>query len=80
METYYCKRYRRSAPGQAIGIVTDEVKFSADDVAEAKRIVRGLFSGARSLHSHVDWERDFATLEDECGNIIAQWLDGSTYG
>jgi hypothetical protein len=76
METYYCKRYRRSAPGQITGAVTDEVKFSADGAAEAERVAK---RGLLSVISHTDWERDFATLEDESGKIIVRWLDGGSY-
>ena len=74
METYSCKRYRRAAPGQARGVLTDTLTCTARDAAEAARFV------ARSLQpggiARMDWDRDFATLENEAGTALTIWLDG----
>jgi len=74
METYYFKRYRRTGPGHATGTVTDEVQFAADSAAQAQTSVRRRFGSG--FGAAMDWEKDFARLEDQHGNVIAQWLNG----
>jgi len=73
MQTYYFRRYRRAGPGQTTGAVTDEVKFTADSDDEAEAKVRRTFG---SGFAAMDWERDFARLEDEHGHVIVEWLHG----
>jgi hypothetical protein len=73
MKIYYFKRYRRTELGHTTGAVMDEMKFTADSAAEAQIIVRRKFgSGIAAM----DWKKDFARLEDEHGNVIAEWLNG----
>ena len=76
METYYCKRYRRVSPGASTGTATDEMKFTAKDAAEAENSVK---RGLRSHIAHMDWGKDFATLEDASGHVVAIWLDGASF-
>jgi hypothetical protein len=71
METYRCKRYRRSAPGQTGGVVIDEWTFLATSAVEAENKVRGM-----SRLYPVDWEKDFVTLEDDSGHVLATWHHG----
>lgn len=74
MQRYTCKHYRRSAPGQATGTLLDALTFSANSAAEAEdKIRRNLFSG---IAPPMDWEKDFATLEDESGTVLVTWLYG----
>jgi hypothetical protein len=74
MQTYRYKRYRRSAPGQNTGIVIDELKFQAASAVEAEDNIRRNFRAP--LFGTMDWEKDFATLEDESGTVLATWLHG----
>jgi hypothetical protein len=72
METYYLKRYLRAGPGQTTGTLTDRIKFTAENAAEAET------SGKRKFFysaGKMNWERDFALLEDATGKIIAHWFD-----
>jgi hypothetical protein len=74
MERYTFKRYRRSAPGQASGTLMDALTFSASSAAEAEdKIRRKMFSG---ISPSMDWEKDFASLEDESGSVLVTWLHG----
>jgi hypothetical protein len=76
METYHLKRYHRSGPGQTNGVLTDEIKFAAKGAADAN------ISARRKLQSSVsamDWEKDFVTLEDDLGHVIATWLHGEAH-
>ena len=75
METYYCKRYRRVSPGASTGTVTDEMKFIAKMPPKESSIKRGF----RSVIALMHWERDFATLEDASGRVVAMWLDGASF-
>ena len=72
METYYLKQYHRAGPGQITGTLTDRIKFTAESDTEAKASVRRkfLFSAAR-----MNWESDFACLDDASGKTIAHWFD-----
>jgi hypothetical protein len=74
METYYLKRYHRVGPGQTTGTLADEVKFMAESAAEAETSARRKF---RSSIAAMDWEKDFALLEDGTGRVIAHWFDGA---
>jgi hypothetical protein len=74
METYYFKRYRRIGPGHTTGTVIDEVKFTAESAAEAETSVRHKFGSG--IAGAMNWEKDFARLEDEYGHVIAEWLNG----
>jgi hypothetical protein len=74
METYYFRRYRRTGPGHATGTVIDEVKFTAGSAAEAETSVRRRFG--TGIAGAMDWNKDFARLEDEHGHAIAEWLNG----
>jgi hypothetical protein len=74
MQTYRCKRYRRSASGQNTGIVIDELTFQATSAAEAEDKIRRNFRSP--LFGTMDWEKDFATLEDESGTVLVTWLHG----
>ena len=76
METYYWKRYRRASPGATTGTATDEIKFTAKDVTEAVKSVKW---GFQSGVARMDWEKDFATLEDTAGHIVTKWLDGESF-
>ena len=73
MQTYLWKRYRRSAPGRDSGIATDEVRFTASSVQEAEMHVRRM---QQSSPGPMDWEKYFATLEDELGHELAVWHHG----
>ena len=73
MPTYVCKHYRRSAPGAAIGTLADEITFSAASSLEAETRMRKLLL---SRVARMDWEKDFATLEDDCGHVLVTWLHG----
>jgi hypothetical protein len=71
METYRCKRYRCSAPGQIGGVVIDEWTFPAASAIDAESKVRRM-----SRLYPVDWEKDFVTLEDDSGHVLATWHHG----
>ena len=72
METYYLKQYHRAGPGQTTGTLIDRIMFTAENAAEAETSARRkfLYSAAR-----MDWESDFARLEDATGRTIAHWFD-----
>ncbi|HWU54958.1 MAG TPA: hypothetical protein VN175_05605 [Rhizomicrobium sp.] len=73
MPIFVCKRYRRSAAGAATGSLTDEWSFSAASAMEAEAKMR------RELLTpmwEMDWKNYFATLENEDGQVLAQWLHG----
>jgi hypothetical protein len=71
MSSYVCKRYRRSAPGATTGTLLDEYRFPASSAMAAETKIR------RDLQMWaMDWENDFATLEDEEGHLLATWLHG----
>jgi hypothetical protein len=73
MERYTVKRYRRSAPGQDTGTLMDTLTFPANSAAEAEdKIRRNLLFRI----SGMNWEKDFATLEDESGTVLVTWLHG----
>jgi hypothetical protein len=73
MQRYTCKRYHRSAPGQATGTLMDALTFSAANAAEAEdKIRRNLLFCIADM----DWEKDFAALEDESGTVLVTWLHG----
>ncbi|HEY4075764.1 MAG TPA: hypothetical protein VGM26_02420 [Rhizomicrobium sp.] len=72
METYCFRRYRRTGPGHTTGTVIDEVKFTAGSADEAETSVRHRFGSVGAM----DWDKDFARLEDEHGHAIAEWLNG----
>jgi len=72
METYYLKRYVRAGPGQTTGTITDKIKFTAENAAEAEASSRRKFFYSAEK---MNWERDFALLEDATGKIIAHWFD-----
>jgi hypothetical protein len=74
MQTYRCKRYRRSAPGQNSGIVIDELTFQAASAIEAEDKIRRNFCSP--LFGAMDWEKDFVTLEDDSGTALVTWLHG----
>jgi hypothetical protein len=73
VETYYFRRYRRKVPGYNTGTVMDELSFKAGSAAEAEESVRGRFGSGIAV---MDWQRDFARLEDDEGHILRQWLSG----
>jgi hypothetical protein len=73
VETYYFRRYRRKVPGHNTGTVMDELSFKAGSAAEAEESVRGRFGSGIAV---MDWQRDFARLEDDEGHILRQWLSG----
>jgi hypothetical protein len=77
MPTFALKRYRRNAPGQDSGAMTDELRFTAFSAQEAENRMR------RSLPSSLgamDWENYFATLEDEDGQVLVTWLHSWWHG
>ena len=76
MPNFICKRYRRSAPGQDSGTVTDELRFSASSAAEAESRMRRMLPSSLGT---MDWENYFATLEDQDGNRLATWLHGALH-
>ncbi|HWM60817.1 MAG TPA: hypothetical protein VNN98_01635 [Rhizomicrobium sp.] len=73
MPRYTCKRYRRRAPGEATGTLIDALTFSATSAAEAEDKIR---RNALFRIADMDWEKDFATLEDESGTVLVTWLRG----
>jgi len=77
MPDFVCKRYRRSAPGQDSGTVTDELRFSADSAAEAESRMRRMLPSSLGA---MDWENYFATLEDEDGQVLVKWLNSWWHG
>ena len=74
MESYYFRRYRRTGPGHTTGTVTDEVNFTAESAAEAETSIRRRFGSG--IAGAMDWDKDFARLEDKHGHAIAEWLNG----
>ena len=68
MPTFFCRRHQD-------GIATDELEFvaanTADAEAQAWRFLR------MAAASHVNWARDFATLEDANGAVITTWTGGA---
>jgi len=77
MPVFICKRYRRSAPGQENGTVTDELRFTALSAQEAEaRMRRGLPPALGAM----DWEKYFATLENEDGQVLVTWLHSWWHG
>lgn len=77
MDTYHFRRYRRTAPGHATGTILDELSFTAGSATEAEASVRRRFGSG--VAGAMDWQRDFARLEDSEGHIIAEWLHGFTH-
>jgi hypothetical protein len=78
MPAYVCKRYQRSAAGAATGTLTDELRFTAASAQEAEtRMRRGMLSPPPI--GPMDWERYFATLEDESGTVLVTWLHGALH-
>lgn len=75
MPDFVCKRYRRSAPDQDSGTVTDELRFSAANAAEAEKRMRRFLP-----LSSMDWKIHFATLEDEDGQVLVKWLHSWWHG
>jgi hypothetical protein len=73
MQSYYFRRYRRAGQGQTTGTVIDEVKFTAESAVEAETRVRRLVG---SGFDAMDWQKDFARLEDEHGHVLVEWLNG----
>jgi hypothetical protein len=71
--TYYLKRDRRTGPGYATGTLADEAKFRANSISEAETSVRRKF---HSVVMTLDWEKDFAKLQEEHGHVIVEWLNG----
>lgn len=76
MEIYHCKRFIRFSAGDTHGTPTDTISFAAHDTAEAEKIVRRRY---RPSISQMNWDKEFATLEDGAGNVIAQWRDGTAF-
>jgi hypothetical protein len=77
MPAFVLKRYRRNAPGQDIGTATDELRFTALSAREAEtRMRRNLPSSLGAM----DWEKYFATLEDEDGQVLVTWLHSWWHG
>ena len=77
MPNFVCKGYRRSAPGAATGTLINELKFSAESAAEAEDKIRRNFRSP--LFGAMDWEKDFATLEDDSGTVLMTWLHGTLH-
>jgi hypothetical protein len=77
MQTYLWRRYRRYAPGHQSGTITDEVRFTASSVQEAENHVRRM---QQSSLGPMDWDRYFATLEDEEGHRLTTWLHSWWHG
>jgi hypothetical protein len=73
VETYCFRRYRRKVPGHNTGIIIDELSFKAGSAAEAEASVRGRFGSGVAV---MDWQRDFACLEDDEGHVLREWLGG----
>jgi hypothetical protein len=73
MQTYHCKRYRRTAPGTTTATLTDQLRFEADDATAAETAVR---KGFRSGVVPMAWDKEYAILEDRHGNIVTLFLDG----
>jgi hypothetical protein len=75
---YVCKHYRRSAPGAETGAVLDEIRFEADGAAAAETRMRQSFRSP--VMPVMDWDKDFATLEDEGGHVLVTWQHGFLHG
>jgi hypothetical protein len=71
METYHLKRYHRAAPSATTGALADEVTFTVENQSEAEMAARNIF---RSGVAPMDWARDFASLENASGQVVAHWL------
>jgi len=78
MPVYICKHYRRSAPGAAVGVVVDEIRFEAESAARAETRIRQGFCAP--VMPAMDWDKDFATMEDEQGQVLVTWLHGFLHG
>jgi len=76
MGTYYFRRYRRTAPGCNTGTIIDELSFSAESAFEAETHVRKHFGVGMVA---MNWQNDFARLEDDEGNVLIEWLRGFTH-
>ena len=77
MPKFFLKRYRRSRPGQDSGTVTDELSFTAATALEAESRMRRTLPSSQSA---MDWENYFATLEDEDGQVLVNWLHSWWHG
>ncbi len=74
MPVFICKHYRRSAPGAGTGALIEEIRFEADSALKAETRIR---QGLRApIMPAMDWDKDFATLEDENGQVLVTWLHG----
>ena len=78
MAVYVCKHYRRSASGAETGTVVNEIRFEADSAAQAETRMRQSFRS--SVMPAMDWDKNFATLEDENGHVLVTWLHGFLHG
>jgi hypothetical protein len=78
MPVYICKHYRRTAPGAGTGTVVEEIRFEADSAIKAETRIRQAFRAP--IMPEVDWDKDFATLEDENGQVLVTWLHGFLHG
>lgn len=78
MAVYACKHYRRSAPGAETGTVLNEIRFEADSAQSAETRMRQNFRAP--IFPPMDWDRDFATLEDENGHVLVTWNHGFLHG
>ncbi|HUE64733.1 MAG TPA: hypothetical protein VMO78_10195 [Rhizomicrobium sp.] len=74
MPVYICKHYRRSTPGARTGMVVDEIRFEAESAVKAETRIRQGFCAP--IMPAMDWNKGFATLEDENGQILVTWLHG----
>jgi len=77
MPKFVLKRYRRSGPGQDSGTVADELSFTAATALEAESRMRWTLPSSQSA---MDWENYFATLEDEDGQVLVNWLHSWWHG
>ena len=78
MPTYVCKHYRRAAPGAETGTVLNEIRFEADSASAAETRIRQ--SSPASIMPSLDWNKDFALLEDENGHVLVTWSHGFLHG
>ena len=76
METYYWKRYLRASLGALTGTVTDTLKISAISKMEAENMMTRYFTHGVAP---MQWDKHFATLEDESGKVITTWHDVRSY-
>jgi hypothetical protein len=75
---FVCKHYRRAGPGAETGTVLNEIRFESDSAAGAETRIMEAFRAP--IMPAMDWDKEFAALEDENGHVLATWSHGFLHG